>query len=81
MSRGKRVFQNPFISPSLTFQAARLANLLRESPLREVPSRNERRKMKKGLQVVYPTTQTPASLKGTRLKMRQVRHGQDLLGP
>lgn len=49
-------------------------------PLREVPSRNERRKMKKGLQVAYPTTQTPASLKGTRLKMCQVRHGQDLLG-
>ena len=75
MSREKRVFQNPFISSSLTFQAARL-----EFPLREVPSRNERRKMKKGLQVANPTPQRPASLKATGLKRYQVRCGRDLLG-
>lgn len=75
MSREKRVFQNPFIFPSLTFQAARL-----EFPLRQVPSRNERRKMKKGLQVANPTPQRPASLKATGLKIRQVRYVWDLLG-
>ena len=75
MSREKRVLQNPFIFPSLTFQAARL-----EFPLRQVPSRNERRKMKKGLQVANPTPQRPASLKAIGLKMRQVRYVWDLLG-